>query len=148
MYDTEFSRRLRSSVPPSPGSPSRGLNSNDVFGDITPLKGSPRMGSPSARKGKGVPRDYGDRYVSSCSMRYQDLAEWMADVGFRFIPTREPTINLQAAYQLMPEFDQVTGREITPKSKGRRKSGPGTDQDVRRGENRTTRLVEGCAKLT
>jgi hypothetical protein len=50
----------------------------------------------------------------------------------RFIPTREPGVNLQAAYQLMPDVDPLTGREL-PK-KGKRKSGPGTDQDVRKGE--------------
>lgn len=66
VHDTEFSRRLRSSIPSSPGSPSR-YTPGDVFGDITgPLRnGSPRANSPGqVRKGKGVAgRDYGDRWV-------------------------------------------------------------------------------------
>ena len=83
IYDTEFSRRIRSSVPPSPGSSPRYIVKGvDVFGDITlPMRNdSPRemspmgkspmgkspmgkspMGKSSMGKGKGVMRDYGDR---------------------------------------------------------------------------------------
>lgn len=74
IYETDFSRRLRSSVPLSPGSSklysTRNLTPGpaDVFGDITSPMGngnaSPRAGSPgSARKGKAAMRDYGDRSV-------------------------------------------------------------------------------------
>ena len=81
IYDTEFSRRLRSSVPPSPGSPSRYHNPKpDVFGDITlPLRNaSPQVPSPvSARKGKGVVRDYGDRWVDPFDEPYTQ--RWVVD---------------------------------------------------------------------
>lgn len=51
------------------------------------------------------------------------------EVDFRFIPTREGN-SLHASYQLTPD----SGKEAM-KAKSRRKSnGPGTDQDVRRGE--------------
>jgi cell division cycle 20-like protein 1 (cofactor of APC complex) len=87
----------------------------DVFGDITaPVRnGSAGVSASGGMKGKGVVRDYGDR----------------------FIPTRDGT-DLHAVYQLMNEVDPITGREIVGKPKGRRKSGQsgGTDQDVRRGE--------------
>jgi hypothetical protein len=77
IYETEFSRRIRSSVPPSPSSPGRygagagagggAKKGGDVFGDITvPVRnGSPRGMSP-AGKGKGMTRDYGDRSVHVC----------------------------------------------------------------------------------
>ena len=44
-------------------------------------------------------------------------------------------MDLHAAYQLAPEIDHITGKEISSKPKGRRRSGNamGTDQDVRRG---------------
>jgi hypothetical protein len=45
-------------------------------------------------------------------------------------------MDLHAAYQLAPEVDHITGKEISSKPKGRRRSGNamGTDQDVRRGD--------------
>lgn len=56
IYDTEFSRRLRSSAPHK----SKRSKDRDVFGDVEPA--SPRGMSP-ATKSKVVVRDYGDRYV-------------------------------------------------------------------------------------
>ncbi|KAK8853417.1 hypothetical protein IAR55_004123 [Kwoniella newhampshirensis] len=127
IYDTEFSRRIRSSaLPPSPVSNtpryelrSTSVGKGDVFGDITsPMRnGSPRGMSPLSvsvgggnAKGKGVVREYGDR----------------------FIPTRDGT-DLHAAYQLMTDANGMTG-QLVGKVKGRRKSGHGqaTDGDVRR----------------
>ncbi|ORX39456.1 WD40-repeat-containing domain protein [Kockovaella imperatae] len=125
MYESEFSRRLLASIPPSPKSSSSSHYSPmkpgpDVFGDITlPLgNASPRGASPLGKmKGKAAVRDYGDR----------------------FIPTRDGS-NLHASFQLMPEIDIITGKEIVSRSKTRRKSlyGQGTDQDVRREEVNAT----------
>ncbi|KAL0247076.1 hypothetical protein I308_104110 [Cryptococcus tetragattii IND107] len=133
IYDTEFSRRIRSSiaVPPSPvsQSPRYDLRSTnpavasssrfgpasvealegkmDVFGSIgmTPTKSSsPRI------KGKGVAREYGDR----------------------FIPTRDGS-DLHAAYQFM---EGVRGQV---RVKTRRKSGQlPNDSDVRREQVQAT----------
>ncbi|WWD03932.1 hypothetical protein V865_001990 [Kwoniella europaea PYCC6329] len=131
IYDTEFSRRIRSSVPqpPSPGSPRYDLRSNgkvgngDVFGDITsPMKNgsaspraSPMSMGANVGKGKGVVREYGDR----------------------FIPTRDGS-DIHAAYQLTADANGVTG-QMVGKVKGRRKSGPQAfDGDVRREEANAT----------
>ncbi|OCF30939.1 hypothetical protein I316_07467 [Kwoniella heveanensis BCC8398] len=132
IYDTDLSRRMRSSaLPPTPTSqPTRyDLRSKpspptgpDVFGDITsPMHNgtsSPRGMSPislsSAAKGKGVVREYGDR----------------------FIPTRDGS-DMHAAFQLM-DANGMNGQMIG-KIKGRRKSGQyGTDGDVRREEANAT----------
>ena len=45
-------------------------------------------------------------------------------------------MDLHASYQLLPEVDHITGKEISSKPKNRRRSGNtlGTDQDVRRGK--------------
>ncbi|ORY31623.1 WD40-repeat-containing domain protein [Naematelia encephala] len=132
IYETDFSRRL-GGAPPSPSSSPARTSTRpskppaDVFGDITlPVRngnghahgGSPRSMSPvSLIKGKGVSRDYGDR----------------------FIPTRDGT-DLHAAYQLLSDADGISGREMAGKPKGRRRSayGQGTDQDVRREEVNAT----------
>jgi len=106
----------------------------DVFGDITlPTRnGSPRGMSPIG-KGKGVLKEYGDRWVSSGES---------PNFIFRFIPTRDGS-DLHVAYQLLPDVDAATGKEVVSKPKGRRKSayGQGTDQDVRRGEDASSRLL-------
>ncbi|ODN77509.1 hypothetical protein L202_04680 [Cryptococcus amylolentus CBS 6039] len=132
IYDTEFSRRIRSSIhdaPPTPISKSPrydlrstshpaasggssnlfhdGLGNPDVFGSIgmaTSKSASPKM------KGKGVQRDYGDR----------------------FIPTRDGT-DMHAAFQL------TDSARSSAKVKTRRKSGQQqTDGDVRREEVQAT----------
>ncbi|WVW86388.1 hypothetical protein I302_108434 [Kwoniella bestiolae CBS 10118] len=129
IYDTEFSRRIRSSVPSSPrtapSSPRYDLRSNgkggngDVFGDITsPMRNaSPRASPISANvgKGKGVVREYGDR----------------------FIPTRDGS-DIHAAYQLSADANGITGQMVS-KVKGRRRSNQHAfDGDVRREEANAT----------
>ena len=63
----------------------------------------------------------------------------------RFIPTRDGS-DLHAAYQLLPDVDAVTGKEVVSKPKGRRKSayGQGTDQDVIRGGSFSLESLRLC----
>ncbi|KAK4684298.1 cell division cycle 20-like protein 1, cofactor of APC complex, partial [Tremellales sp. Uapishka_1] len=102
IYDTEFSRRIRSSVPPSPGSSSY-ISQADVFGEtITSIRTSSPRGMSPVIKGKAISRDYGDR----------------------FIPNRDGS-DLHAAYQLMSDGNSPLGHEKGHKSKTRRKSNHG-----------------------
>ncbi|TXT15821.1 hypothetical protein VHUM_00324 [Vanrija humicola] len=121
IYDTEFSRRIRSSVSTPPRSPAKRAphpKERDVFGDVERTR-SPRGMSPlssvSASKGKAVARDYGDR----------------------FIPTRDGT-DLYAAYALLP--DSSGNHDGPSKPRQRRKSGHGqcTDAEARREEVNAT----------
>ncbi|GFZ51047.1 APC/C activator protein CDC20 [Saitozyma sp. JCM 24511] len=138
IYETEFSRRIRASPAArgtSPSSPRHsgtsslsrrrdgaGALAGDVFVDITvPVRngspGSVSRGMSPIGKGKGVMRDYGDR----------------------FIPTRDGT-DLHAAYQLLPDNGQDDRADASSKPKNRRKSayGQGTDVDARREEVNAT----------
>lgn len=70
------------------------------------------------------------------------LAGIRFDFTIRFIPTRDG-FDLHAAYQLMPDVDSLTGKEVVSKPRGRRKSvySQGTDQDVRRGGSSLVALL-------
>lgn len=63
IHDTDFSRCIRSSIPPSPAAPARYANKGmDVFGDITlPMRNNSPGGMNPVGKGKAVMREYGDR---------------------------------------------------------------------------------------
>ncbi|WVQ83664.1 hypothetical protein IAT38_005807 [Cryptococcus sp. DSM 104549] len=121
LYHTEFSRRIRGSMPlsaspaPSPRYDLRstgGSGRGDVFGEAVGISksASPR-GSPGARK---VAKEYGDR----------------------FIPTRDGS-DMHAAYQL---HGDVRSMQATAKARARRRSGgaQATDGDTRREEVHAT----------
>ncbi|EIW72150.1 hypothetical protein TREMEDRAFT_66731 [Tremella mesenterica DSM 1558] len=116
VYDTDFSRRLRSSVPPSPPFIST-PGHKDVFGEIAAVPPSPRTDSPM-----------GVRDKRRTDVRYY---------GDRFIPHRE-AVDLHAAYQLLPDLSPSGGDLVKAKTRRRSGHGQATDLEARREEINAT----------
>ncbi|WVN89992.1 uncharacterized protein L203_105223 [Cryptococcus depauperatus CBS 7841] len=124
LYDTEFSKRIRSSIPlpPSPISRSPRYELRSIS---HPTHGNVKSAEVDVFGAVGAPSS------NSSSPRIK-IRESAREYGDRFIPTRDGS-NLHAAYQFMD------GMKGAVKVKTRRKSGQHqTDSDARREEVHAT----------